>query len=213
MAGVSTALMGRFILGDLFHEIFGISLFVLWTAHILLNRRWYGSLFKGTYNSVRVFITAVNILLAAAAACLLLSSTAISNYIFAFLPFGGAAAEGRVLHLFCSYWYFVLMSIHIGLHCGLHGGKNTAEKRPGIHALPAGIVLISVSAYGIYACMKEQILSYLFMRRQFVFFDPSQNAFAFYAGYICICAFFAEIGYIVLRFLQRRETVRRDKSV
>ncbi len=209
MMGISIALMGRFILGDLWHEILGILLFILWTVHILLNRRWYGSLFKGTYTPSRIFITAVNILLAAAAAGLVLSSTTISNYIFAFLPFGGAAAEGRVLHLFCSHWYFVLMSIHIGLHCAGYAGKNTAAKGPGIHALPSGIMLIIISAYGIYACMKEQILSYLFLRQQFVFFDPSQNVFVFYAEYICICAVFAETGYIVLRFLQRRKTARR----
>ena len=49
MTVFSVILMGSTVLfpDDRIHQICGISLIVLWVVHIVLNRRWYSSLFKG----------------------------------------------------------------------------------------------------------------------------------------------------------------------
>ena len=56
-------LMEEHLIPDGTHEWLGISLFVLFIAHNVLNYKWYKALFKGRYNAVRIVQTVVNALL------------------------------------------------------------------------------------------------------------------------------------------------------
>ena len=51
----SIILMGGNILfpDDRIHQIMGMSLLALWVVHVILNRRWFASLFKGKYQLLR----------------------------------------------------------------------------------------------------------------------------------------------------------------
>jgi len=40
--------------GNTFHEVAGISLFVLFIVHNILNRRWYKTIFRGKMNICRI---------------------------------------------------------------------------------------------------------------------------------------------------------------
>ena len=62
MTLVSIVLMGGVYLfpDDIVHEILGVSLFVLWAVHVLLNRRWYSAVFRGSYNARRILQTVIN---------------------------------------------------------------------------------------------------------------------------------------------------------
>ena len=62
MTILSIILMGGNYLfpADIVHEILGVGLFVLWALHIILNRRWYGAIFRGKYNPYRVMQTFIN---------------------------------------------------------------------------------------------------------------------------------------------------------
>ena len=48
-------LMAYSLIGEAFHEVVGIAMFVLFIVHHILNRKWYGALFKGKYNARRIF--------------------------------------------------------------------------------------------------------------------------------------------------------------
>ena len=48
-------LMAYSLIGEAFHEVVGTAIFVLFIVHHLLNRRWYGALFKGKYNITLTF--------------------------------------------------------------------------------------------------------------------------------------------------------------
>ena len=54
MTILSIILMGGNFLfpAEIVHEILGTGLFVLWSVHIFLNRRWYGAIFKGKIQSL-----------------------------------------------------------------------------------------------------------------------------------------------------------------
>jgi hypothetical protein len=52
------------IIGDAAHEWIGVVVFVLIIAHNVVNRRWYKSIFRGTYTPRRAVMTAVNTALA-----------------------------------------------------------------------------------------------------------------------------------------------------
>lgn len=91
-------------------------MFVLFIAHQILNFRWYKSLFKGKYTPMRIFQVIVDMLTLLSMLAMMYSGIVLSRYVFAFLPINGGMALARKLHMLGSYWGFLLMSLHLGLH-------------------------------------------------------------------------------------------------
>ena len=56
-------LMAYSLIGELFHEITGSLIFILFIIHHILNRRWYGTIAKGKYNAKRIFQSILNLFL------------------------------------------------------------------------------------------------------------------------------------------------------
>ena len=54
-------LMAYSLIGEMFHEIVGTLIFILFITHHVLNRKWSASLFKGKYSAGRIFRTVVNL--------------------------------------------------------------------------------------------------------------------------------------------------------
>ncbi|QTQ15450.1 DUF4405 domain-containing protein [Treponema parvum] len=98
------------------HEILGVSLFVLWGIHVAQNRRWYGSLLKGSYRPIRIMQSTVNCGILVCALFLMISGVMLSQHVFVFLGIDFGANFSRIAHLLASHWYFLFMSLHIGLH-------------------------------------------------------------------------------------------------
>lgn len=109
-------LMVRQITGDSAHEWLGAGMFVLWIAHHILNRNWYGHLFKGKYTPVRILQTVMNFAVFLSMLGLMISGIILSREVFAFLPISGGIALARSLHVLSAFWGFVLMALHLGLH-------------------------------------------------------------------------------------------------
>lgn len=118
------------------HEILGVSLFVLWGAHIALNRRWYGSVLKGAYRPLRIMQTAVNCGILVCALFLMISGIMLSQHVFAFLGIGFGANFARIAHMLASHWYFLFMSLHIGLHAGMISRQIAAKHKRLVDAQP-----------------------------------------------------------------------------
>ena len=108
---------------DIVHEILGAALFVLWAVHITLNRRWYGAVFKGKYNPYRVMQTLINFCILICTIFLMISGIILSNQLFTFLNIQGGLGFARIVHLLASHWYYLFMSMHIGLHAGMIANK------------------------------------------------------------------------------------------
>ncbi len=125
MTILSIILMGGNYLfpADLVHEILGVGLFVLWAIHIILNRRWYGAIFRGKYNSYRVMQTVINCCILICTIFLMISGIILSNHVFTFLNIQGGLGFARITHLLASHWYYLFMSLHIGLHVGMIKNK------------------------------------------------------------------------------------------
>ena len=116
------------------HEILGVSLFVLWATHIALNRRWYGSVLKGAYRPLRIMQTAVNCGILVCALFLMISGIMLSQHVFAFLGIGFGANFVRIAHMLASHWYFLFMSLHIGLHAGMISRQIAAKHKRSVDA-------------------------------------------------------------------------------
>ena len=130
-------LMARQLIGDRAHEWLGAGMFVLWILHHLLNLRWWTHLTKGRYTLVRTLSLLINLALFAAMLTTMVSGIILSREVFAFLNIQGGRALARSAHIAASFWSFVLMGAHLGLHWG-HGAcsgaqgrrKRDGEKRP-----------------------------------------------------------------------------------
>lgn len=130
MTILSIILMGGTVLfpSDKVHQILGMSLCVLWILHVILNNRWFSSIFKGKYSPYRIMQIVVNLGVALSAICLMLSGLTMAW--FSPIPVGLGIA--RVMHLVSSHWYYIFMSLHLGMHLGtiifkLKSIKNSAN--------------------------------------------------------------------------------------
>ena len=198
MTILSIILMGGNYLfpADIVHEILGVGLFVLWALHIILNRRWYCAIFKGKYNPYRVMQTIINCCILICTIFLMISGIILSNHIFTFLNIQGGLGFARIAHLLASHWYYLFMSLHIGLHVGRLFQNITAKIIP-------RIILALVCAYGIYAFIARGVWKYLILRQQFFFFDLDRGYVLFALDYISIIILFATISHLIASRLKK----------
>ena len=199
MTILSIVLMGGNYLfpAEIVHEILGVALFVLWAIHIFLNRRWYGAIFKGKYNPYRIMQTVINCCILICTIILMISGIILSNHLFTFLNIQSGLGFARIAHLLSSHWYYLFMSLHIGLHMG-RLLQNVAAK-----ILPR-ILLVLVCAYGLYAFIARGVWKYLVLKQQFFFFDLERGYILFAMDYISIIILFAVVSRLVAASFKRR---------
>ena len=200
-------LMARQITGDAAHEWLGTGMFVLWIAHHILNRNWYSNIFKGKYTAGRILQIVTNIVVSLCMLGLMVSGIILSRKVFAFLPISGGTALARRLHILSSFWGFVMMALHLGLHWNMIIGM--VRKAAGLVSsktlriiLRAAAALIAV--YGVYAFIKNKFLSYMFLTTPFVFFDFERPVALFFIEYIAIMELFIFISHYGSKLIKRR---------
>ena len=215
MSIVLLLLMAYQVVGDYLHEICGTSMLVLFLVHHILNARWYKGLLKGKYMPQRTISTVVNAALLIAMLSLAYSGIVLSRHVFDFLPITRRMALARVMHLSASYWGFVLMSLHIGIHWGMMVGMFRklagGRKRP-VLAWIARVLAVAVAVYGAVCFWRADILSYMFVKVEFVFFDYEKSAALVFAEYIAMMGFWIFAGYYVQKGIGRLAAGNRKKE-
>ena len=198
-------LMGYQFWGDAPHEWIGATMFVLFILHHILNIGWYRNLLKGKYPFVRILQIVLNMLIFLTMLMLMYSGITMSKHVFTFLPAGGGMMLARRLHILGSFWGFILMSMHMGFHwnmvIALCKKKNLLVGIKGV-ALKAVSCLIAL--YGLYAFLKRDFITYLFLRSEFVFMDYNEPIPLFYIDYITIMALFILIAYSLFKFSKKQ---------
>ena len=198
MTILSIILMGGNFLfpADLVHEILGVGLFVLWGVHIFLNHRWYDAIFRGKYNPYRIMQTVINCCILICTIFLMISGIILSNHLFTFLNIQSGLGFARIAHLLSSHWYYLFMSLHIGLHMGRLFQNIVAKILP-------RILLVLVCAYGLYAFIARGVWKYLVLKQQFFFFDLERGYILFAMDYISIIILFATILHLIASRLKK----------
>lgn len=208
-------LMGYQFWGEQFHEWAGAGMFVLFIAHQILNFRWYKSLFKGKCTPMRIFQVIVNMLTLLSMVAMMYSGIVLSRYVFAFLPINGGMALARKLHILGSYWGFLLMSLHLGLHWNMVLGVIKRKDNAIVHFrfinLFCFVVGLFIALYGTIVFAQRDFLSYMLLKNEFVFLDYEEPKIRFYLDYSALmgaCIFIAHYwGKIFRGFkVKRKET-------
>ena len=61
-----------------------------------------------------------------------ITMTILSNHLFTFLNIQSGLGFARIAHLHASHWYYLFMSLHIGLHMGRFFQNVAAKNLPRI---------------------------------------------------------------------------------
>jgi hypothetical protein len=210
------ALMGRQFWGDVAHESIGAGMFVLFIAHHILNLNWYKTMFKGKYTPYRIVQLVVDALLLVAMIGLMASGIILSQHVFVFLPISGGTAFARILHLLVTYWGFVLMALHLGLHWNIVIGiarkaTKTIQSSP-TRATLMSIVGIAIAVYGLYVFINRELLSYMFLQILFAFLDYDESKILFYLDYLAMMGFFIWIAHTIAKLLRKRSARKRKRQ-
>lgn len=203
-------LMGYQFWGETAHEWVGAGMFVLFLAHHILNGGWHKNLFRGKYPPMRIFLTAIDVLTFVSMIAQMYSGIVLSRHVFAFLPIGSGLALARRLHILGSYWGFLLMSLHLGLHWNIVMGvvKRKFPAAPHSFRYLSFIAGLAVALYGAWVFVKRNFTTYMFLQSEFVFLDYEEMKILFYLDYLSLmgtCIFISHYAGKYLRSLKRKE--------
>lgn len=217
MTALLLCLMAYQVTGQKLHEWFGAGMLILFIVHNILNIRWYGNLFKGKYKLLRIVQTIVNVSVLISMLCLGYSGIVMSRHVFAALPIHGPMATARSMHMAASYWGFVLMSIHLGMHwvmiVGMFRRLLKDRKLPNVSVWGLRLAAIVIAGYGLVCFIQKDIASYMFLKNQFVFFDFEQSALSVFIEYIAMMGFWIFASFYMVRGIGKISALSKRKEI
>ena len=173
--------------GQDIHIFLGIIMIVFFIIHHYLNRRWYLSLFKGKKTKIKMIFITINSLLLISISAVALSGLTLAEYV----PFMSYFLA-RKIHLLCSYWSYLLMGLHVGLH--LQVTKMIKNK-----LIVYGIMLI-----GIILFIKNQIMIYLLNMSDFLYVSDQMNMVIYMFEYLMIFILFVLLMNIIIKEMKKK---------
>lgn len=206
MMAALLALMSYSLIGEAAHEWIGAGMGALFILHLARNRSWLRSLGRGRCTAYRTVQTVLAALCLLAMLGLMVSGIILSRHVFSLLHIRGWSAAARQVHMVCSFWGFVLMSLHLGLHWTM--ALNAVRRFPvtrtrGFRALGGLIAL-----YGAYAFWKRGFPDYLTLRTHFLFLDDEEPILLFFLDYLAIMGLFIFCAHYTGRLLKRKNTAK-----
>ena len=197
MTAVLLLLMAYSLVGEAAHEWLGIGMFALFITHHILNSAWCRNLFRGKYTTFRIWQTTLVVLVLACMLGSMVSGVILSKHALIFLSITGGKSWARTVHMLSAYWGFVFLSLHLGLHWNMMMAmaRRMAKKPSALRSWGVRIAGFLIAGYGVYAFVKREIGSYMFLRSQFVFFDFGEPLIFFLLDYIAVMGLFVFIGH------------------
>ena len=207
-------LMVYSLIGESVHEVLGTLMLVFLVVHHVWNIRWSRSVLRGKYTVYRYGKTLLVLLCLTTILGSAVSGVILSKHLFTWLPLETGRSLARTIHLFCAYWGFMFMSLHLGLHCGvLFAGlrerylKNSMKLKWLVR-----IIICAMAVYGGYAFFERNLPNYMTLKVRFVFFDFNEPVIIFIADYFCIMILYCAMGNYIFQGIRRLTTRRNTKS-
>ncbi|MDO4305386.1 MAG: DUF4405 domain-containing protein [Eubacteriales bacterium] len=184
--------------GNLFHEVAGVILLVLFVVHNILNRKWYQNISKGKYSGFRNMMLIINILTLICMLAAMGTGIYLSQSFFASLLGMREACLIRPWHVAAGAWGMILVSFHGGMHIRISGKKKSLY-------MIGGILL---AAFGIWAFFTLDMPNRLILRDTGMYWRYS-GLLLFLANALMM-AFFAGVAAIMADWLKRRRNRTRE---
>ena len=197
-------LMSLQIMEQVTHEYIGFAMIAVVVTHQYLNRKWFTTLFTGRYGAVRVLSLVINLALITAFILSAISGMIISET-FLFIDLEDFTEWGRTVHVASSYWAFVLMGFHVGMHWGMIACH--------VKAVWPKVLAVLFSGYGLYRLVIFRMMDYLTMSSNFVFLDYEKNPALVMFENLAMLAFCTLLGYQASRLAARPRDWMKPASV
>ncbi len=202
-------LMAYQVTGEVAHEWIGMGMTLLVVIHQILNRRWYGAVFKGTYNAHRILTTAINVALLASLALTAFCGMSMSGHAVPFLYGMAKVSFARRMHLSMSHWVFVLMGVHLGLHTSVMTAK---WKLAGRIKILLSAVFCCIAGIGLFLFLQNGMPDYLLFRVPFAFLDYDRPAVMVLLENILMLVFWAYLGAQSAGLCRKSQKCRTEKN-
>lgn len=177
--------------GVVLHEWIGMAMTLLVIIHQVLNRKWYGAVFKGKYHPYRILTTVVNTLLILSFVLTALSGMSMSGHAVPFLYGMIKIYYSKMLHISMSQWAFVLMGVHLGIHIPMMTAKlKLCDRRKKV----LSAISCFTAGVGLNFFIRNGMFEYMFLRSVFASFDYSKSGAFVLLENVVMLLFWAFIG-------------------
>lgn len=181
-----------------------MGMFALFLTHLVFNRKWFRSLRKGRYSLVRIVQIILNSLIFLCMMGCMVSGIALSRYLFHIQTEYTMEAAMEKVHMFCAYWGFVLMCLHLGTHWSMILAMTRKHwKLPKRGDWYLSVIGYLIALLGIPALLRRDVADYLFARSHFVFLDYSEPVSYFLRDYLLITVLFVTAGHEGIKLLRK----------
>jgi hypothetical protein len=171
------------------HEWIGLVLCLLFSIHIVINRRWFTSIFKGAYSFRRMLEIGVNLALVAGMTVLCVTGILNSRHLFGFSQYFDGETI-RQLHSLAAYWVMVLIGVHAGLQWEVVLAPlqkiSWAKRKNTTFWIVLRALAVLIVGYGVWASFDRDMGSKLFLGFSFDFWEPSRPLFLFFTNNLSI---------------------------
>jgi hypothetical protein len=197
--------MAYHVTGNTIHEVGGIVLFILFIVHNILNRRWYKTIIKGTYNVRRILKIVVNLLFLVSMVVVMISSVPISRDIFPYFSINNDMIV-RQIHVLTAYWGFIFMTVHIGVSWGTI--INAVRKMTGItgmsriRTIVLRVLAVLIVIYGVQTSFEKDLGSKLIIYDPFGSYILDNSAMGFLIDYLSIMGIYICGTHYALKFVR-----------
>lgn len=196
--------------GQLWHEVFGIILFILFVIHNILNISFYKNILRGKYTILRTISTIVNIMFLKCMLLTIILGIPISSEIFKGLNLNENMTI-RKLHTVLGYWNIVLLGIHLGFHFKIIFAKlkNMIKDKKTIKFLFYIIELIII-IFGIKTMVDMNFGAYLLGKSSFAI--PTNIVLSLFNNFIVVLSISIFIYNIEKILLKNEEGIKNRKN-
>lgn len=200
------AVMAYPMTGEALHKWLGISLFLLFLVHHILNVKWYQSVPKGKYTAVRWIHCFINVMLFISVIGLMVSGFLLSSLAYNLNIHGGLFS--RKLHMFSASWGYILMSAHIGLHWGMFLGLMRKRIKRRVPHIATYLFCAFSVVYGFYEAATRQFFLKMLWMLDYAFYDFGEPVILFMIDYAFIMIAFACLAYYAIK-LPRKSLAKK----
>ena len=191
-------------LSPLIHELLGVSITILFITHLILNRQYIKTIFKGKYNFNRILLLIINIILFVS-----MLTTIVSGLIISQVLLKGISKYNMdisKLHIIVSFVSILLIGLHLGFKLNLVVKKIPLFRHKILLAI-INIILLIVGCYSIY---KIRFFSYLFGIN--TFFSKDLNLLTNATMYATITISFSIVMYYINNMLLKAKKPGKNKN-
>lgn len=137
------------------------------------------------------------------------SGIAMSRYVFVPLNLEWNVALSRRLHILGSYWGFVLMSAHLGLHwniilAAIKKALPVKQNKSKIKAIACFVISLCLAIYGATVFFRRSFLTFMLLKSEFVFMDFEEPKILFYLDHTSLMITFVFLFYYGKKMLSKR---------